>query len=85
MDIVVEFGRSKGAGEKSYWVKLVINDDRKDFSESVVGGVGFNHKLMVWKPMVKDRSTGESLLQCLESGAACVIELPWSTLPGEPS
>ena len=77
MDIIVEFGRSKGAGEKSYRMKLVINDDRKDCSESVVGGVSFNHKLMVRKPMVEDQSLGESLFQRLESGAAsCVLVRP---------
>jgi len=85
MDIIVEFGRSKGVGEKSYQMKLVINDERKDCSESIVRGVGFNHKLMVQKPMVKDWSTGESLFQCLKSRAALVVEVPQSTLPGEPS
>ena len=76
MDFVVGFGRSKGAGEKGYRVKLVINDDRKDCSKSVVGGISFNHKLVVRKPMMEDRSTGESLFQCLESGAAFVVKVP---------
>jgi len=40
-------------------MKLVINDDRKDCSKSIVGGICFNHKLMVQKPMVKDQSMGE--------------------------
>jgi len=84
MDVIVEFGRSEGAGEKSYQMKLVVNDDRKDCSESIVRGVGFNHKLMVRKPMVKDQSTGEGLFQHLKSGAAFVVEVPRSTLPGEP-
>jgi len=85
VDVIVEFGQSKGVGEKSYQMKLVINDDRKDCSESIVGGIGFNHKLMVQKPMMEDWSTGESLFQCLKSSAASVIKVPWSTLPGEPS
>jgi len=82
---VMTFSQSKGAGEERYQVKLVINYDRKDCSESIVGGIGFNHKLMVWKPMVKDWSTGESLLQHLESRVACVVEVPQSSLLGEPS
>jgi len=62
VDIVVEFGRSKGYREKCYWVKFVINDDRKDSSESIIGGIGFHHKLMVQKPMVEDWSLGRGLL-----------------------
>jgi len=85
VDVVVEFGQSKGVGEKSYWMKLVIDDDRKDCSESIVGSVGFNHKLMIWKPMVKDQSTDEGLLQHRESRAAFIVEVPLSTLLGEPS
>jgi len=85
VDIVVEFSRSKGAGEKGYWMKLVINDDRKDCSKSIVGGIGINHKLMVRKPMVEDWSSGESVFQGLESGAASVVKVPRSTLLGEPS
>jgi len=66
-------------------VKFVINDNRKDSSESIIGGVSFHHKLMVQKPMVKDWGLGKGLLQSLKSRAAFVIEDPWSTLLGEPS
>jgi len=69
----------------TYQVKLVINDDRKDCSKSIVGGVSFHHKLMVREPMMEDQSMGEGLFQHLESGGACVVEVPWSTLLGEPS
>jgi len=85
VDVVVEFSQSKGVGEKGYWVKFIINDDRKDCSESTVGSIGFNYKLMVQKPMIENWRTGESLFQHLESGAALVIEVSQSTCPGEPS
>jgi len=55
----------------------------KDGSKSIVRGISFNHKLMVWDPMVKDWSTGESLFQRLESRAAFVVKVPQSTLLGE--
>jgi len=72
-------------GEKGYQVKLVINDDRKDCSDSVVGGFGFNNELVVQKPMVEAQSSGEGLFQSLKSGAAFVIKVQWSTLLGESS
>ena len=66
-------------------MKLVINDDKKDCSKSIVRGVSFNHKSVVQNPMMEDQSVGESLFQRLESRTALAVKAPWSALWGESS
>ena len=84
VNVVVEFRRSESPGVKSDWVEFVVGgENRKDCSEGVVGGVGFDDDLGVRYPMGKNRSTSEGLLKSPKRLPTSIGEVPGYTFPSE--
>jgi len=84
MCVVVQLCRSESARLKGNWVNFIIFiNNREDFSESIVRGIGFHNELSIGNPISEDRCRGKCFLERVESISTGGVKLPRNVLPGE--
>jgi hypothetical protein len=84
MDIVIQLGGVECSGvERNGMYFGVSGDDRKDGSDSIVGGISLNDELSVGDPMGKDGSGGERFLQSFKGLSTVLRKVPRNAFTGE--
>ena len=84
MCVVVQLHCSESARVKDNWINFIILvNNGKDCSESIVQGISFHNELSIGNPMSEDRCGGEYFLKRVESILTGGVELLRNVLPGE--
>ena len=84
MDVVVEFGRSKGAGMECDRMDFtVFRLNRQNSRKGVVGCVSFHNNFGIGYPVSENRSPSKGLLQSVESLLTFGSEIPADVFLGK--
>ncbi|KAF8623812.1 hypothetical protein AX17_007283 [Amanita inopinata Kibby_2008] len=83
MSIIIELGRSEGAGVERDRVEVaIIAVDGEYRGKSIIECISFNDDFGVGYPVSEYRSGGEGLLESFESGPTCGVKVPWDIFAG---